>query len=111
MGEITSVVTLEPAGTVIMRGNVPWGAMTPRGVYCVAGAFSGKEIGPLAPRGDTKKREKKHPPLTRTRQQLWLMFGFGTGDTVVTGVGIADGPRVSKMWKSDPGATVPVDWT
>ena len=28
----------------------------------------------LAHRGDTKNQEKKHAPLTRTQQQLWLCW-------------------------------------
>ena len=46
------------------------------------------------PAGAVKKNEeKKNATLTRTLQQLWLMFRFGTGDTVVAAVGIADSSR------------------
>ena len=62
-------------------------------------------------RGDTKKQEKKHAPLKRSQQQLWLMFRFSTGDIVVTGFGIADGSCAKYDEGIDPGAAVPRDWT
>ena len=54
--------------------------------------------GLLAPRGDTKKQEKNthlsHTATYLTIINNTIMFRVDTGDTVVTGVGIADGSRV-----------------
>ena len=66
---------------------------------CVAEAFSEKCLGPFDPPGRyNKTRKKGHKPLARTQQQLWLMFRFGTGDTVMAGVGIADGSRAQNTY-------------
>ena len=71
----------------------------PRGVYCVAGAFSEETIWGLLPppTGRYKRNKKKSAaPLMRTQQQLRLRndYRVGTGDAAaVAGVGIADGSR------------------
>ena len=57
------------------------------------GRFLKKDFGPSGPLERYKKTREKHTPLTPTNQQLWLMFRLGTRDTVVAGVGIADGSR------------------
>ena len=80
--------------TITNVSKCPLGRYDFEGIKRRPGTFSEKKAsGLLAPRGDTKKQEKSTPPTTRTQEQLWLMFRFGTGDTVVARVGIADGSR------------------
>ena len=75
----------------------PWGAMT-----CQAENDASSRLPCGRGVSETIYRAFRHPRVipinnkkhaSHSNSLFWLMFGFGTGVTVVAGVGIADGSR------------------
>ena len=70
------------------------GAKRRPGAFTVwPGRFKKKISGLSALGAILEKQEKTHTPPTRTQQQPWPISRYGTEDSVVEGVGNADGPR------------------